>query len=259
MSFKLMNGNSTNSGLLPGTGTGLATRASESELMASDEPPTPEIQLQFKIDSRVNDSLESTRRMKRMMEESRTAGAASLASLHQQGQQLDRIETDLEHVSSNIDRSAKVVTQMERSCWYDLCRCCCCCCSSKGKEEEEGSGEGGVVWKKDGNSVHVVRPPTSSGGSALDRSYADYTSGYSLASSFSGGLIERVTSDFREDEMEDNLQDVNHVIHALRHMALDQGSTIDQQNQQIDRINESTERNQVKMTVVNKRMEDLLK
>ena len=47
----------------------------------------------------------------------------------------------------------------------------------------------------------------------------------------------RITNDDREKEMEENLTQVAGVIGNLKHMAVDMGNEIDQQNQQIDRIN----------------------
>lgn len=219
------------------------SRASESELIGSDEPPTPDSQILFKINNRTDDSLECTRRMKQLVDESRNAGTASLTALHHQGQQLDQIEDDLNAIDGQVGQTAKIVSQMEQCCCYDLC---CCCCRKKEDEEEEG-----VTWKRETNSVTVFRSQ-----SQLDRSY---TSGYSLASSFSGGLVNRVTNDFREDEMESNLHDVGSMIGVLRSMAMDQGTTIEQQNEQISRINDKAVADEGKMKGLSKRMENLLK
>lgn len=181
-----------------------------------------------------------------MMEESRDAGAAALMALNHQGHQLNQIESDLEVIDGQVGKTEKIVTRMERCCCYDLC----CCCKNNPEDEEED----GVTWKKDGNSVSLFKSQAQ-----LDKSYNDYTSGYSLASSFSGGLVNRVTNDFREDEMESNLQDAAGMIGVLRNMALDQGTTVGQQNEQITRINEKAVSDEHKMKGVTKRMENLLK
>lgn len=47
----------------------------------------------------------------------------------------------------------------------------------------------------------------------------------------------RITNDAREDEMEDNMGQVNTMIGNLRNMALDMGSELENQNNQVDRIN----------------------
>lgn len=55
---------------------------------------------------------------------------------------------------------------------------------------------------------------------------------------FSLLIINRITNDAREDEMEENLTQVGTILGNLKHMALDMGNEIDSQNKQIDRINE---------------------
>ncbi|RXM98218.1 Synaptosomal-associated protein 23 [Acipenser ruthenus] len=47
---------------------------------------------------------------------------------------------------------------------------------------------------------------------------------------------DRITNDAREDEMEENLDQVGSLIGNLKNMALDMGTEIEKQNNQIDRI-----------------------
>lgn len=56
-------------------------------------------------------------------------------------------------------------------------------------------------------------------------------------------ILKRITNDAREDEMEDNLTQVGHILGNLKNMAVDMGSEIDSQNKQIDRINEKVSEN----------------
>lgn len=51
-------------------------------------------------------------------------------------------------------------------------------------------------------------------------------------------LLNRITNDAREGEMEENMGQVNTMIGNLRNMALDMGSELQNQNSQIDRINQ---------------------
>lgn len=46
----------------------------------------------------------------------------------------------------------------------------------------------------------------------------------------------RITNDARETEMDENLGQVNTMIGNLRNMALDMGSELENQNQQIEKI-----------------------
>lgn len=74
-----------------------------------------------------------------------------------------------------------------------------------------------------------------------------------------GAYIAKVTKDEREDEMEENMQDVNNMIGNLRNMAIDMGSEIGSQNQQISRINQKAESNKTRIGTANERAQKLLK
>lgn len=50
-------------------------------------------------------------------------------------------------------------------------------------------------------------------------------------------LFSRIVGDAREDEMDDNMGQVSTMIGNLRNMAIDMGTEIEGQNQQVDRIN----------------------
>jgi synaptosomal-associated protein 25 len=50
-------------------------------------------------------------------------------------------------------------------------------------------------------------------------------------------VLFRITGDAREEEMEDNMGQVSSMLGNLRNMAIDMGTEIEGQNQQVDRIN----------------------
>lgn len=52
----------------------------------------------------------------------------------------------------------------------------------------------------------------------------------------------RITNDARETEMDENLGQVNTMIGNLRNMALDMGSELENQNQQIEKISTKVHR-----------------
>lgn len=230
---------------------------SSSELMASEEPPTPDFGLQVKMESRVDDSLQATRRMRRMVDESRTAAAAALTSLDHQGRQLDHMERELDAVDAGVAKSSAAIKEMERCCCYDLCCFCCCCCGGGKKAADE---EEAVAWSRDsGDDVSVIRSQYQYNNHGLDKSFSPSAHSLSSSSVFGAGLLHRITNDAREDEMEENLGDVHDTIAVLRNMALDQGTTISQQNQQIGRITDHVNATDDRITGVNKRVQNLLK
>ena len=70
--------------------------------------------------NRVTDeSLESTRRMVQMVEESQDAGTKTIEMLETQGEQLNRIEKGLDDINADMKQAEKHITQMEK--WCGLC------------------------------------------------------------------------------------------------------------------------------------------
>ena len=61
-------------------------------------------------------SLESTRNMVNMMEESNTTGAKTIEMLETQGEQLNRIEQGLDGINADMKQAEQHITQMEKFC-----------------------------------------------------------------------------------------------------------------------------------------------
>ena len=66
-----------------------------------------------------DESLESTRRMVQMVEESQSAGTKTIEMLENQGEQLNRIESGLDNINADMKEAEKHLTGMEK--WCGLC------------------------------------------------------------------------------------------------------------------------------------------
>lgn len=203
-------------------------------------PPEPETEeqreyrlLQEKINSSVNESLESTRRMLSMCEESKEAGIKTLVFLDEQGEQLDRIEEGMDKINTDMKDAEKSLEGLEKCCGL------CVLPWKKQKKFEENES----TWKmpEDGQ-VNADGPRMVVGG----------------AQGPTGPLIARITNDAREDEMEENLQQVGSMVGNLRNMAVDMGNEIDSQNRALDRINSKATSNEKRIQEANKRAHKLL-
>ena len=161
-------------------------------------------------------SLESTRRMRQLCEDSKEAGIRTLVALDEQGEQLDRVEEDMDKINTDMKEAEKALTGMEQCC--GLCTCPC----GKTKEFQEDES----TWKGNDDGKIVGGQPV--------RTVDDRGGGMAMT----GSYIAKVTKDDREDEMEENMQEVNTMIGNLRNMAIDMGSEIGAQNAQIGRINQ---------------------
>ncbi|XP_077522075.1 synaptosomal-associated protein 25kDa isoform X7 [Amblyomma americanum] len=192
--------------------------------------------LQQKIDDGTTESLERTRNMIALCEESKEAGIRTLVALDEQGEQLDRIEEDMDKINADMKEAEKNLTGMEKCCGICVCPC------QKGKEFKEDAS----TWKANEDGKVVNSQPARV---MDDRNGAGPTSGY----------IAKITNDDRETEMEDNMVQVSTMIGNLRNMAIDMGSEIESQNRQIDRINQKGASNVVRVKGAHERAAKLMK
>nr|XP_045622160.1 synaptosomal-associated protein 25-like isoform X2 [Procambarus clarkii] len=200
------------------------------------EPRSDLQELQYKASQQTDETLESTRRMLSLCEESKEAGIRTLVALDDQGEQLDRIEEGMDQINADMKEAEKNLTGMEKCC--GLCVLPCNKTSSQFKEDES-------TWKGKEDGVVSSQP----------QRVMDDRNGLGA----SGGYIGRITNDAREDEMEDNMGQVNTMIGNLRNMAIDMGSEIENQNRQITRINAKAGSNTARVNMANERAGSLLK
>lgn len=204
---------------------------------APAKPKTELEAIQMQANQVTDESLESTRRMLALCEESKEAGIRTLVALDEQGEQLDHIEEDMDKINTDMREAEKNLTGMEKCCGICVCPC------NKSKEFKEDAS----TWKSSEDGKIVSGQPTRvvderNGGGPISTSY-----------------IAKITKDAREDEMEDNMGQVSTIIGNLRNMAIDMGSEISSQNSQLDRINQKAESNKNRIQGANERAQKLLK
>ncbi|XP_018574486.1 synaptosomal-associated protein 25 isoform X2 [Anoplophora glabripennis] len=205
--------------------------------VAENGAPRTELQeLQLRSGQVTDESLESTRRMLALCEESTDAGTTTLEMLHHQGEQLDRIEDGMDQINTDMREAEKNLTGMEKCCGLCVLPC------QKGSSFKEDEG----TWKGNDDGKVVNNQP---------QRMMDDRNGMGPQ----GGYIGRITNDAREDEMEENVGQVNTMIGNLRNMAIDMGSELENQNRQVDRINLKGESNAMRIDLANQRAHDLLK
>jgi len=179
-------------------------------------------------------SLESTRNMVNMMEESNTTGAKTLEMLENQGEQLNRIEKGLDDINADMKQAEQHITQMEKFCGL------CLMPWNRRKKIKDVDDAAYEKVTKDG-SVVTRQPP-----------------GASQGASSSGPYIQRITNDAREDEMEDNMGQVGSLLGNLKEKASTMGEEIDRQNRQIDKIGAKAQVADTKVGSATKRTDKLI-
>ncbi|GIY19502.1 synaptosomal-associated protein 25 [Caerostris extrusa] len=190
--------------------------------------------LQLKADQVTDDSLESTRRMLQLAEETEDVGVKTINMLSDQG--LDRIEEDMDVIHTDMREAEKNLTGMEKCCGICVCPC--------GKATDFRTDS--AAWRSNEDGKVVNTQPTR---------VIDNRNG---AGPTTGGYVQKITHDAREDEMEENMTQVSSIIGNLKNMALDMGNEIDSQNQQLDRINMKAQSNETHIVNANARASKLL-
>lgn len=80
-------------------------------------------QMQKRGNEITDESLESTRRILQMAEETQETGIKTMVTLDEQGERLDHIEEELEDINANVKEAEENLTKMERFCGLCLCSC----------------------------------------------------------------------------------------------------------------------------------------
>lgn len=210
--------------------------APPSEPAQDEGPPLTELEsLQLKANQVTDESLDSTRRMISLCEDSRGAGVKTIEMLEHQGEQLRRVEGNIDNVNDEMRQAEKHLTGMEK--WCGLC----VCPWSRTPRVRDLDATWG---KAESSGVSMAQPRV-----VPDNGVA----------SGSGGYIKRINNDAREDEMEENMGIVSGILGDLKSMAVDMGGQIEKQNKQLDRVNQKSEHVDLRINTANKRTEQLLK
>ena len=87
------------------------------EPAAAPAPPMTELEgLQLKCNEITDESLESTRRMKAMCEEAKDSGIKTLVMLDDQGEQLEKFESGMDQINSDMRLAEQALKSMDLLC-----------------------------------------------------------------------------------------------------------------------------------------------
>ncbi|KNC83998.1 hypothetical protein SARC_03759 [Sphaeroforma arctica JP610] len=209
--------------------------------MASEEEQIANLRAQ--ANETTNESLEATRRMRQMAEESRQVGASTLEKLDDQGRQLDNVEKDLDKINADMRQGEQHIAEMEKFCGL-------CVCPWNKAQNFEGS--------KDYSKAFGAKSATVTNSQPTGNKMATTSAGEG-SSAVEGARMKRITNDAREDEMEENLDMVGGILGDLKAQAKDMNVELSKQNQQLDRIGGKTESNIGRVNDANVRATELLR
>ena len=195
-------------------------------------------QTRAQIDKKTDESLAATRRIKIMAVETERTGADALMALNDQGEQLDNIEDNLENIDSGLKRTDRELDDIEKCC--GLCRLPGGRTKSYAKSKNYKKAYGAKARKQE----MISNQP----------GYYGSTAGNAVTTQPKGPIINRVTNDVREDEMEANLQGVDQLLNNMKDIAGDMGTELDRQNEQLGRIDRKVVANEEHIRVANYRV-----
>ncbi|CAF2614309.1 unnamed protein product [Rotaria sp. Silwood2] len=194
--------------------------------------------IQTQMNQTTNESLESTRRMITLCEDSKEAGIRTLVMLDEQGEQLDAIDSGMDRINAEMRDAEKNLEGLEKCCGL------CVLPWKRSKNVEKSAAYSKTFKGNDDGKVNASGPRQIIGQNGVGPG---------------SGYIQKITNDAREVEMEDNLQQVSTMIGNLRNMACDMGNEIENQNVQIDHIKSKTDISHDRIEIANKRAKTLLK
>ena len=187
-------------------------------------------QLQLESKKVSNKSLESTRNMKELCEESQIVAIKTLENLDHQGNQLDRVNDGLDDMRSEMRQTEKSLNGLEK-----FCGLICICPSFKSAKAKENKSSKNRVGKSRSKSSSVPDKVSS------------------------GPYIQRITNDALEVEMEDNMKDVGNALNNLKNMAEVMGEVVTDHNSKIEDIRTKSTKLDIKIGSANKRTVKMLK
>eukprot|EP00048_Salpingoeca_helianthica_P012882 m.189787 g.189787 ORF g.189787 m.189787 type:complete len:207 (-) comp15435_c0_seq1:19-639(-) len=187
------------------------------------------------------ESLDVTRQMLQMAQQTEDIGAHTLQELDSQGEKLRRIEGGLNDMNSDLRRAENELSALEK-----FCGCCGCGCFRKNVESSRSYKS---TWKDTGVIDEEPGADDEDDGGAKGKG----------GGKKKGEFIQRVTNDAREDEMNENLGAIHDIIGNLKAQAMGMGEELDTQNKMIDRINAKAESNTDRLASANSRVTKLLK
>ena len=157
-------------------------------------------------------------------------------------EQLNRIENDLDRVEGNLEESEKQLSQLE-GCFAFMRR-------RKARKRAKKAAREAALANKNGT------PGGAGGAGGAGKGGAATAGGQQGATG--QARMQRILDDEREDEMEANLNVVGDILADLKVQTTQMGTTLDQHNEQLKRIDKKTDRNLEVLDDVNRRTEKLL-
>ena len=144
--------------------------------------------LEQRIDHVTGESLDATRRIRQVAEETHGMGVETLVTLNEQGEKLENAEIKLDEINVDLKQTDKNLHELEKCCG-------CCVCPHRQTKNMKSTKNYRKVYGRKAQQREleaITDQPGESGGASGGRRQG-------------GQFVKRITNDDREDEMEENL------------------------------------------------------
>ena len=141
--------------------------------------------LEQRIDHVTGESLDATRRIRQVAEETHGLGVETLVTLNEQGEKLDNAEKKLDEINVDLKQTDKNLHELEKCCG-------CCVCPHRRTKNMKSNKQYKKVYGKKARGMEDAITDQPQGGGGGNRQP-------------SGPFVKRITNDDREEEMEENL------------------------------------------------------
>lgn len=227
------------------------------------------------------ESVESTRRMLQMMSECEDAGVNTLRMLNTQGEALNRTEGTLDEMENDLTDSGKTIKRISRMNkvplvllpMYLMFKSKPPPIPSVDKFPSTTALVPSKDEKKSPSSAKLISKPWWLGSKGKINLEDDSKAGNDNRNLNNGRVVGslgknetentdrffmKITEEPEEDEIESNLGVVSKHLHELKGHAIQIGSTVEDQNSQIDRIHNKAENNEKKIDEITNKTKKLV-
>lgn len=217
-----------------------------------DEPPirqpTNELEmLRSQMNKKTDESLASTRNMVKLCDESQKAGATTLETLYTQGEQLRRVDENMDGIHEDLSAAQRDLEEIDK---------CCGLCVLPWKKKKSHAPPISVA-----NRYAQPSSNTTMGQGRLNgqqRQQPNQELGRRVLPPPTGQYITHITNDAREDEMDQNLHQVSGMVSELHAIALDMNKEINSHNKILERIDQKTDANQSQLAEAQKKADRIV-
>ena len=143
--------------------------------------------LEQRIDHVTGESLDATRRIRQVAEETHGMGVETLVTLNEQGEKLDNAERNLDEINVDLKQTDKNLHELEKCCG-------CCVCPHRQSKNMKSTKNYRKVYGKKAQQRGLEAITDQPEGTDINGARRQ-----------GGPFVKRITNDDREDEMDENL------------------------------------------------------